>query len=898
MISTESVEIIGITETWVDTAGRDFEGEYRLPGYSLFHQDRAGRAGGGVMLYAKRHLNPVQIPIVTPYEIVGAEVRGSEPKVQVFVCYRPPKHPLDADLALYETLSALVWEKTSVLAGDFNCSGVDWETDLAVGEGLRLLDFKHDNFLSQKVREPTRGANVLDLIFCSEGDLVSNVVVGECLAGSDHHMVWCMVGSNAGPEVVRPRDRLNLRRADYDGFCRDLLELPRPIEGSAEDMWSNFRTQYLTIQQRRIPRKRVGGTERVQPSWFHGGIGREVRKRKRFYHAAKCNPTPENERRLVNQRRVVKKMVRQAKVAEEHRVALACHDNPKEFFGYVNKHKPRAPLGPVFSVDGHLLTNDGEMAREFNTYFSNVFTVEDIDNIPDPAIVHAGENNLTDIDCAEPEVEAKLKELKPDKAAGSDGFLPKVLKAVAGGVVPHLCQIFNRSLTTAEVPQDFRSADVCPIPKKGLLTDTGNYRPISLTSVPGKVLESIIKDRVVNFLETNNLINTSQHGFRQGRSCVTNLLDFYHYVFGECDRSRAVDVVFLDFRKAFDKVPHKRLMRKVRALGIQGNVAAWIENWLAGRRQRVIVNGVPSDWTTVTSGVPQGSVLGPLLFVIYINDLDLGLSSKVSKFADDTKLGINAANPESVRALQRDLAAIGEWSTVWQMPFNLDKCHVLHAGAANQEENYSLLGSAITSVDQETDLGVVITADLKSSAQCIAAEQKAQKILGYIKRVFRYRNKQTVLALYRALVRPLLEYGAQFWSPIRRVDVERLEKVQARATRLVPSIRHKGYQRRLADLGLFTLEQRRLRGLLIETFKILRGFSGLDPASVFELSVNRTRNHGYKVVPPRFNTVLYRDFPTVRVCNLWNSLPEAVVNAPSVDAFKGRLDRILPGLAF
>ena len=220
----------------------------------------------------------------------------------------------------------------------------------------------------------------------------------------------------------------------------------------------------------------------------------------------------------------------------------------------------------------------------------------------------------------------------------------------------------------AEVPLDFKFADVCPIPKKCLLTDTGNYRPITLTSVPGKLLESIIKDRVVNFLETkfNSLINTSQHGFRQGRSCVTNLLDFYQYVFCECDRSRAVDVVFLDFLKAFDKVPHKRLVRKVRAPGIQGNVAAWIENWLTGRKQRVIVNGVPSDWYAASSGVPQRSVLGPLLFVIYIiNDMDFGLSSKVSKFADDTKLGINAANPESVRALQRDLAAIGEWSTVW-----------------------------------------------------------------------------------------------------------------------------------------------------------------------------------------------------------------------------------------
>ena len=195
---------------------------------------------------------------------------------------------------------------------------------------------------------------------------------------------------------------------------------------------------------------------------------------------------------------------------------------------------------------------------------------------------------------------------------------------LVGFETTHLCQIFNRSLTTAEVPLNFRSADVWQIPQKRSPQGYGNYRPISLTSVPGKVLESIIMDRMANFLETNNLINTSHNGFRQGRSFVTNLLDFYQYMFCECDRSSAEDVVFLDFRKAFNKDPHKRLMRKVRALGIQGNVAALIENWLAGRRQRVIVNGVHSDRTAVSSGVPQWSVLGQLLFVIYINDQGLG----------------------------------------------------------------------------------------------------------------------------------------------------------------------------------------------------------------------------------------------------------------------------------
>lgn len=897
MVSSFNWDIIAISETWLDTGGRDFEGEYALPGYDLFHCDRRNRVGGGVLLYVRRHLTPVLVPIVSPYEIVGAELRGCDPVLQLFVVYRPPHRNIEYDVALYDRLSRLLQDKTSLVLGDFNCA-VDWDLGAAVGEGSRLVDFALDNFLTQAVREPTRGDNILDLIFSTDEDLISEVEVGACLAGSDHRVVSCRVGIGSDPEAPLYRERLNLRRADYVRFRRELRGLRPQVEGSAEGMWTGFRASYLEIQSRCIPLRRVGGTAKVKPSWFHDGIGRAIRERKRRYFIAKHDPSPESLRLLYDQRRVVKAMVRRAKVDEEHRVALACRDNPKEFYGFVNQHKPRTPLGPVMSDAGNLVTSNAGIAREFNSYFTSVFTVEDVVNIPAPVVVYDGLDTLSEIRCTVPEIVAKIGDLDPNKAAGPDGFLPKVLKAVADEIAPHLCQVFNRSLATAEVPLDMRSADVSPIHKKGPLTETGNFRPISLTSIPGKLLESIVKDRIVEHLDRHRLIRNSQHGFRRGRSTVTNLLEFYHSMFETLDQTGAVDVLYLDFRKAFDKVPHKRLMLKVRALGVVGDASDWVENWLLDRRQRVVVNGVASGWSAVTSGVPQGSVLGPLLFLIYINDLDSDLSSRVSKFADDTKLGVNAADPALVVSLQRDLVLVGDWSDKWLMPFNTDKCHVLHVGFRNPKEDYVLQGAPVTSVPQEEDLGVIITEDFRFSAQCLAAEKKAQKILGYVKRVFRHRNRTTVLTLFNSMVRPILEYAVQFWSPTLQTDIRRLERVQERATKLVPSIRLKGYERRLQDLGLFTLEQRRLRGQLIETFKILRGFSDVDADNLFRLNENPTRNHGFKVVPPRFNSVRFRDFPTVRICNVWNSLPERVVNAPSVESFKRRIDRILPGLHY
>jgi hypothetical protein len=255
-------------------------------------------------------------------------------------------------------------------------------------------------------------------------------------------------------------------------------------------------------------------------------------------------------------------------------------------------------------------------------------------------------------------------------------------------------------------------------------------------------MESLLKDSIVEHLRKKLLINDSQHGFTSKRSCLTNLLTFLEVLTDYVDKGFPVDVIYLDFQKAFDKVPHYRLIKKVKAHGITGKVADWIEAWLKDRQQRVVLNGRQSQWNEVKSGVPQGSILGPLLFVIYINDIDDGIVSKLYKFADDTKILGNAATLEDVEILRSDLHHMFRWSEEWQMLFNVTKCGVLHFGHTNKEYDYAINSEKLESLPDERDLGVIIDKTLKSSKQCVKAYKAANATLGMIRRSFVNRDEK------------------------------------------------------------------------------------------------------------------------------------------------------------
>ena len=381
-----------------------------------------------------------------------------------------------------------------------------------------------------------------------------------------------------------------------------------------------------------------------------------------------------------------------------------------------------------------------------------------------------------------------------------------------------------------------------------------------------------------------------------GRSCTLQLLDVLNSWTDGLDNKGSIDIIYTDLKKAFDLVSHKGLVHKLPAFGIGTVLINWISAFLSGRLQKVRVGLETSSWTPVTSGVPQGSVLGPVLFILYINDLVLNLNNSTAKlFADDAKIFKLISSSLDAINLQTDIDAMVNWAKVWKLQYNVAKCKVLHLGISNQQYGYRMEhdnSSTLQSVTEERDLGVIIDDKLNFDQHIGNIVRKANTVLGLIKRSFRYLNIECFLLLYKSLVRPLLEYSSPVWNPNKVKNIRLLESVQRRATKLVANVSEMSYPRRLKELNLTTLEYRRLRTDIIQIYKIFSGIDDVNYDKFFDLSsTSVTRGHKYKVVKKRCNTNLRKHFFSYRNVDIWNKLPAYIIESDTIETFKTRLDR-------
>ena len=747
-----------------------------------------------------------------------------------------------------------------VLAGDFNCPDVNWENaTTASGAADRpiqqaLVDVTTAASLTQVHAESTRQDAMLDLVFMSNPTLLKSSVTVPGI--SDHNCIVTDIDAHPQRVKEKPRRSYKFTKAKWEDVNADLHQTAQKVSmmrenGSGSDaMWTCFKMSLLASVEKNIPSSLRRNNQNLP--WVDRKLKKLLDNKKRLFKQAKKT------KNWKNFHFAQKECRRKMRTAESNWVNRTIEDglqnnDSKPFWKYVKaKRQDNTGVAPL-KKGGTLISNSVAKAKILLDQFQSVFTKPD--NSPPPTMKGQPYPSLGDLTVDVNGVAKLLKNLKPNKASGPDSIPNRVLKTCADAIAPSLTAIFSTSLETGELPSDWLAANVAAVFKKGDRHRAENYRPVSLTSVACKLLEHIVCRHLLNHLERQNILSSKNHGFRSGFSCETQLLTTMHDLFVSHEAGRQTDIAILDFSKAFDTVPHDRLLLKLDHYGVRGPIYTWLTNFLTKRKMRVVLEGEMSGEVPVESGVPQGTVLGPLLFLLHINDLPDRVKSTVRLFADDCLLYREILTPQDHDTLQQDLRCLETWAKEWGMRFNASKCYIL----SNNKKtlcNYCLDGVALEHVKENPYLGIQLSSDLMWSTHISSLSKKTGATVGFLRRNLQSCPQECRRIAYIALVRSTLEYGAAIWDPFLKQDAEKLERIQRQGARFIKRdyrSREPGcVTRMLQELQLPLLEDRRRQQRLTMLHKIAnKQVPGIPPDNFLRQS-ERVCQSKRKIKPTAF----------------------------------------------
>jgi len=897
--------IVLVTESWLNASIPncfiDFNGRFQV-----FRKDR-DNLGGGVLALVDTTISACNVSlsdIFSALELVCFDVFMPLLTVRFILCYRPPKYDTGATnylslmLRCIEQLTAS--KLPTILVGDFNLPHVDWVNMTASSDQFhqQFLDcIVHNGFL-QYVVEPSRGNNILDLVLCNDAFLISDCIVCPPIIGCDHNSInftlHCSAPNEPEPPTVVIRDFRNADFASLNVFFNNIDW--NNILTSTDDidvMWNDFMSVVMCGIESFVPERIIKSCNSKHAKQYPFYIRKLLSKKCSAWRLYKKFHTDGTKAQYVRCDKLCKVAIDRFITKKENN--LVSGGRVGDFYKYVNnKIVNNTGVGMLKNNNGESVVNAADKAELLNEFFSSVFT-HDNHIIPPVLVVSNSSDSLEEVDFSFIKIFRVLKDLKAKHTVGPDGLSTFFLKNISGSIAFPLLLIFNQSFQSGKLPAIWKHAVITPVFKKGLASNVNNYRPISITCVCCKIMETVIKNEMLSFLLKHNKITKQQHGFLSKRSTVTQLLECVNDWSLALNYKQSVDCVYIDFAKAFDSVVHSKLCAKLTAFGIKGKLLSWIVSFLSCRTQQVKVGGELSSIVNVISGVPQGSVLGPLLFLIYINDLVEVFDSKlnVKLFADDVKIYIILDNIDSITLMQDGLNKLSIWADLWQLSISIPKCSVLHMGSSLTAHNYNINNNILPNTNSMLDLGVTIDCNLRFKLHINNIVAKAHQRACLILRCFKSRNAAVLFRAFAVYVRPLLEYCAPVWSPSYKSDILHIESVQRRFTKRLHSMWPVSYFDRLIFLKVDSLQLRRLKADLIMIYKIVNNLVDIDKSIISPSTFTfNLRRHSKYLVKPKINrNCRYFSF-SCRNIDAWNSLPEHIVTSNNLISFKVKLNNI------
>ena len=606
---------------------------------------------------------------------------------------------------------------------------------------------------------------------------------------SDHYPIEFKINCNIKRIKATKRKILNFKRADWEGLNNDLSSIEWASIFRQKDIdqcWNVFKFILLKLANKHIPVITI--KSEFQPPWFDSECHAACRHKERLRSNFKENETELNELKFINSRRDYKKLASKKmndNLLDDEDTSLIT----KKFWSYVKAKSNAHRIPECVQYSGVLRNDRKEQAELFNSFFYDQFSTRSNYDI---AIDWANDSRF-DIIFDKSEVEYLLSNINPNKAQGPGGIHGRILKMCSHSLADPLCHIYKLSYNSGYLPKEWKLANVVPVFKKGDKGDVENYRPISLTCLVMKVFERVIKETLL--IHTKHLLDNRQHGFLSNKSCSTNMVHFCDDLALSLNNDNRTDVVYFDFAKAFDSVNHDIILDKLKCkYKVDGTLLKFLCNYLKDREQCVVIGNEKSINKTVLSGVPQGSILGPLLFVLFINDMPDGISpgTKLALYADDTKIWRVIENDHDHAVLQNDIDYLDKWSLDNKMKFHLSKCKVLSVQKspvdASTDFKYSLGTDPLEYADSEKDLGVDMTPKLSWSNQIDRLCSKASQKLGMIRRnCFFVKDTSRARTLYIALVRSIFESCSIIWRPTNQTLTAKIEGIQKRAIKWILS---------------------------------------------------------------------------------------------------------------